>query len=550
MATDSATLIGAGSGGGGLHLRRPPDIFANAAARNTYFTDAANGAARLQQFITDRSLAIILGSAANPTFQTYIGDSTHAAADWAPRTDAVQGPAGAAGARGEPGPSFTVSAVTALETVVQSNDRILFQDVSDSNGNKVITARQLAESFVRIVAVVDPTTALAANDAFTIRDDSDGGARGVRASVVASYVLGVLSLTNLPQGGASDGQALVWSSSNSRWQPGTVAAGDSDSGGGITSVEPTDLDGIDAAPTARHLVRIGADTDEFDTLDPAALDPYTLAEVVDKLGLPAQAAANRMHVLVRKADETGFTYLSQSALIGVQPSITTFDVSGPERVAPGTDLNDETYRYTLRLGQTGHVEAARIVGFRGTAQTPNNPTVLIAATDFTGNHDHASGEISIPDNTALANAGDIYTIRAEVYEDGQTPGTDAPVAYQDFRIQAQAVTMQTHFGAIAAAEDAGDIAFADDDIAARHGAAGQWTVSGIGAGMHRLYWAVPSSDLQPVRWTQDGFNITATIDDAVTRSLGAPSVEYRFYLFAAANAVGSDYNGTVIEVST
>ena len=81
-----------GGGGGGLHLRRPPDVFADAAARDTYFTDAANGATRLAEFIADSSLAIIIGTLTNPTsFQTYLGDATYNANQWVNRTDAVQG---------------------------------------------------------------------------------------------------------------------------------------------------------------------------------------------------------------------------------------------------------------------------------------------------------------------------------------------------------------------------------------------------------------------------------------------------------------------------
>ena len=95
----------AGSGGGGLHFRNPPDEFTGAnlaacrTARNTYFdtTDAT----AYQEFADDRFLAIIL----NPTnstdnvFETYTGPATggHDDSMWVDRTDAIVGRAGARG---------------------------------------------------------------------------------------------------------------------------------------------------------------------------------------------------------------------------------------------------------------------------------------------------------------------------------------------------------------------------------------------------------------------------------------------------------------------
>ena len=83
---------GLSGGNGGLHFRRPPDVFANAAARTAYFGLLANAAVYLE-FAKDKSLAIIIGTIANPTgFQTYTGDpaDSYADAKWLDRTDAVQ----------------------------------------------------------------------------------------------------------------------------------------------------------------------------------------------------------------------------------------------------------------------------------------------------------------------------------------------------------------------------------------------------------------------------------------------------------------------------
>ena len=83
------------SGGGGLHYRRPVDVFADATARSTYFTTTE--ATAYQDFVSDEFLAIVIGTIAAPTdFQTYVGDVTaYDDTMWVSRTDAVRGFPGA-----------------------------------------------------------------------------------------------------------------------------------------------------------------------------------------------------------------------------------------------------------------------------------------------------------------------------------------------------------------------------------------------------------------------------------------------------------------------
>lgn len=86
-------------GGGGLHFRVPPDLFAGAnlaaaaAARDAYFGAPANAAA-LGEFQGDGSLAIVLRRGeADETFQTYLPGQAGQAYDatrWKNRLDAVQ----------------------------------------------------------------------------------------------------------------------------------------------------------------------------------------------------------------------------------------------------------------------------------------------------------------------------------------------------------------------------------------------------------------------------------------------------------------------------
>ena len=99
----------ASAGGGGLHFRKPPDIFTGAdlaaarAARDAYFSNAANAAA-LAQFVRDQSLAIVLDPAddTDNTFETYTGaGAAYDSTKWLDRSDAIEGQQGVQGVQGE-----------------------------------------------------------------------------------------------------------------------------------------------------------------------------------------------------------------------------------------------------------------------------------------------------------------------------------------------------------------------------------------------------------------------------------------------------------------
>lgn len=95
------TNIGGSGSGGGLHLRNPADIFANAAARTTAFTAGGTLAGEHVQFAADKSLVIIIGTLAAPTFQSYTGSSgAYDDSLWLNRSDAVRGFKGDKGAQG------------------------------------------------------------------------------------------------------------------------------------------------------------------------------------------------------------------------------------------------------------------------------------------------------------------------------------------------------------------------------------------------------------------------------------------------------------------
>jgi len=213
------------------------------------------------------------------------------------------------------------------------------------------------------------------------------------------------------------------------------------------------------------------------------------------------------------------------------PSITAFTVTGDQHVPAGTDISGRRYDFATQIAQAAHAGAVRIVGYAGAAAAnPSSVTELtsIGAAGFA----HATGHVNIPANTTLAAVGDGYNIRLEVYATGKTPGTDAPTAYQDYRITAIAASAQIHFGAILSTEDASDIVFADDDIETRGAVAGTWTASGVSEAnetdLYREYLAVPASLPQPTTFTSGGLPASNSWDSAVDRTISGTA--YKIYL--------------------
>jgi len=263
-------------------------------------------------------------------------------------------------------------------------------------------------------------------------------------------------------------------------------------------------------------------------------------EIIFRAG--AQSGASTANeILIRHipgADEQ--TDSGQSIL----PSIARFDLTGDLSPNVGSIAGDR-YGYDLAISQSGHAGSARIVGFAGTSANPSAVTVLAEVTDL---HSE-SGTITIPAGITLASAGDVYTVRLEVYTPSQTPATDQPRIYHDARIVAHAVAATVHFGYILSDEDATDVDFSTDDITSRGAVAGDWTVTGLPQGddEYRIYWAVPTSLTQPGNWVTSGFNVNSSIDPAVERTIDGTA--YNFYLSVADSPFDSTGNGITYTVS-
>lgn len=233
------------------------------------------------------------------------------------------------------------------------------------------------------------------------------------------------------------------------------------------------------------------------------------------------------------------------------PSITSFVVSGKQHVEAGTDISGARYTFETQVAQAARASAVRIVGYAGAAVVrPASQAVLttLGSADFA----HASGGIQIPNSTVLANVGDAYNLRLEVYADGLTPGTDAPTTYQDYRITAIAAAAKVHFGYLRSDRAAGQIVFADNDIEVRGSVVGTWTNAGVpeGDGHEYLnYLAVPASLPQPADFTSAGLPADASWDEAVRETFDG--TQFLIYITNANLAAGgSDWNGLSWGVTT
>ena len=228
----------------------------------------------------------------------------------------------------------------------------------------------------------------------------------------------------------------------------------------------------------------------------------------------------------------------------VLPSIAQFEVTGDLFPAPGS-IGGDSYTYHLAISQSGHASAARIVGFAGTETNPSSVAVLRNVATLHSEQ----GTVSIPAGVMLAAAGDIYTIRLEVYGRGVAV-TEEPTAYHDARITArEAATASVHFGHIPATSGATDITDFTDDISTGGSAFADWTVAGIvaGDGDRRLYWLVPRSLPQPGRYEADGFNISSSVEAAVQVTIA--SIDYNAYLTEADGPYDSTSNGYTVTIS-
>jgi len=132
--------------------------------------------------------------------------------------------------------------------------------------------------------------------------------------------------------------------------------------------------------------------------------------------------------------------------VSTQPSVSSFTATSGSLSPAAGSIANLVYGVAWAIAQSSHVEAARIVGFRGIAANPTSVSVLHTVTE--ANYAHGTASVTIPGGVSLS-ANQVYTLRLEVYRDNQDPATELPTAYQDLRITAHdAATANYHAGRI------------------------------------------------------------------------------------------------------
>ena len=195
----------------------------------------------------------------------------------------------------------------------------------------------------------------------------------------------------------------------------------------------------------------------------------------------------------------------------IDPAITEFETTSGNLSPTTGSIAGEEYGYTLAISQPSHVASARIIGFAG-AGTANKVTAFATLATVTDYHDE-TGRITIPASTELANAGDIYTLRLEVYKTGQNAGADAPIAYHDVRIVAHApATAAYHWGRIAyqsgetAAQTLARITDFTGDITTGDRLADSYAATPDTTGAWQFYFLARADETQPVGWDSGGLH--------------------------------------------
>ena len=221
------------------------------------------------------------------------------------------------------------------------------------------------------------------------------------------------------------------------------------------------------------------------------------------------------------------------------PSVHNLSTNIPSRVDLNTDLN-QSYQFTFDISNRLNISRIDAIVTGGDNVQLTNPTADGTQTQsvtLSGIDSTTSQTISIllritdtQNNTHDSNTVTVLIQNAQTHE-------------------------QTHFGFIASTEDQTNIDFTNDDIEARDDAFGNWVVANIPTtGLHRIYFAVPTTDTAITRISQSGFTL---YDSALTSGNQFTAINnftiagntYNVLLMLVDSAVNSSYNGQTLTTS-
>ena len=239
------------------------------------------------------------------------------------------------------------------------------------------------------------------------------------------------------------------------------------------------------------------------------------------------------------------------------PQITTFRATDGELAPSAGSIAGDHYTVEWAVAQSSHLEALRIVGFKGTDKEPSSVSVI--STLQSGVYAHGTARIAIPTGVTLA-ADEIYTLRLEGYAEGQTVASDQPRSYQDIRITAHAAaTANYHVGYI-------EWKTADGNSAAGTVPLGRLTnfdndtdtAVSIPSSMeidvpednkeYYIYLACRKNLTQPTGFTSNGLGATGSFYDAQRKNVGGAT--YEFYILRATWRVTHDNNGDTFGITS
>lgn len=228
------------------------------------------------------------------------------------------------------------------------------------------------------------------------------------------------------------------------------------------------------------------------------------------------------------------------------PAITNATSNLPKKVDIGSDLEGNSYNIRYSLSNTQNVQEIHLVGFNGKTHDPASKTTISTSIHI-GSQE--SLLFTFPGGADFSDDGDFYTIRIEIYSQGQTPATDFPAAYHDFYIEAGEYQGHelVHFGFVGVDEDKTDIDFVTTDIATTPADESAFQVTGIPTDetLHRFYFA--SHDKLVSSMLQSEFELI-TLFDPFTQTIGGHV--YHGLILKQSVAINSEYNGTVFLMKT